>query len=215
MTVRNVAGHCSSTQSSRNLETDAGFWRAKCLDGGTSRRRQVDAGGAPAEPAAAHDRRRNAYFRGAAVCQHVGFFTRAMAAATVPRAPSFVERSGAGGRAQSAAAGRDHAGASRRAVSRRNNEVRSSRIGDPARTARSRTHHHLAGNAAGRFPRSLPADRRRTPVRAAGVGIRTVAADARRKSPRVICANFRSRCWTASTYRSSVPRSRRPNSPRG
>ena len=144
----------------------------------------------------------------------VGFFTGAMAAATVPRAPSFVERSGAGGRAQSAAAGRDHAGASRRAVSRRNNEVRSSRIGDPARTARSRTHHHLAGSAAGRFPRSLPADRRRTPVRAAGVGIRTVAADARRKSPRVICANFRSRCWTASTYRSSVPRSRRPNSPR-
>ena len=76
MTVRNVAGHCSSTQSSRNLETDAGFWRTKCLDGGTSRRRQVDAGGAPAEPAAAHDRRRNAYFRGAAVCQHCRIFHR-------------------------------------------------------------------------------------------------------------------------------------------
>jgi hypothetical protein len=37
--------------------------------------------------------------------------------------------------------------------------IRPSRAGDPARTARGRTNHHLTGGIAGRFPGSLPVDR--------------------------------------------------------
>ena len=64
-----------------------------------------------------------------------------------------------GRRRRAAAAGRNLAGAQRRAVPRRAARVRTARARSAARTARERLHHRLARRAAGRISRELPADR--------------------------------------------------------
>ena len=101
----------------------------------------------------------------AAIASLAGQLRAGSTGACGPPAPApHRQRRGAGGRRLAAAAGRDLAGAPRRAVPRRAARVSARRAGGLARTAGDRPDHDLARGAARGVPGPLPVRRRDEPL---------------------------------------------------